>query len=128
MVVNALVTSLIVWKIFKVFREVQQCSTSSEKSLGVNSGRKYRSLIFLIIESGIALFSIQLVRVIFCIPPLLINSAPVYVASDYIIVTHQMLNVIITLVIINLVLLTILFWLGYNTYYRPGAGVDGIVF
>ena len=101
MVVNALVTSLIVWKIFKVFREVQQGSTSSEKSLGVNSGRKYRSLIFLIIESGITLFAIQLVRVILSIPAFS-SSIPIIFASNFIIVTHQMLNVIIILVVINL--------------------------
>ena len=102
MVVNALVTSLIVWKIFKVFREVQQCSTSTEKSLGVNSGKKLRSIIFVIIESGLALFVTQLVRLIFTLPPLFWNSMPIYDASNFIVTTHQMLNVIITLVSINL--------------------------
>jgi hypothetical protein len=98
MAVNALVTGLIVYRIFKVFRKVQQGSTSAEKSLGVNGGRKYRSLIFVIIESGVALFAIQLFRVILSIPALLLNSTSIYVASNFIIVTHQMLNVILTLV------------------------------
>ena len=103
MVVNALVTGLTVYRIFKAFRKVQQNSTSAEKSLGFIGGRKYRSIIFVIIESGIALFAIQLLRVILTIPSLAFNnSIPSIVASNYIIVTHQMLNVIITSVIINL--------------------------
>ena len=101
MAVNALVTGLIVYRIFKVFQEVQQSSTSAERSLGIIRGRKYRSVIFVIIESGIALFAIQLIRVILSIPALF-NSNPIIVASSYIIVIHQMLNVIMTLVIINL--------------------------
>ena len=101
MVVNALVTGLIVWKIFKAFREVQQGFTSAEKSSGIIGGRKYRSAIFIIIESGITLFAIQLVRVILSIPAFS-NSIPIIFAENFIIVTHQMLNVTITLVIINL--------------------------
>ena len=102
MAVNALVTGLIVYRIFKAFREVQQGSTSVERSLGVNDWRKYRSLIFVIIESGIALSAIQLVRVILVLPPLF-SSMPVEVAVNFIMVIHQMLNVIMSLVInINL--------------------------
>ena len=103
MVVNALVTGLIVYKIFKVFRDVQQVSTSTEKSLGVRviGGRKLRSIIFVIVESGFALFAIQFLRVILSLPPLS-DSTPISVAASYIITTHQILNVIITLVIINL--------------------------
>ena len=103
MAVNALVTGLIVYRIFKAFREVQQNFTSAEKSLGVIGGRKleYRSVIFVTIESGIALFAIQLLRVILGIPALS-NSKPIFAASNFIIVIHQMLNVIIILVITNL--------------------------
>ena len=126
MVVHTLVTGLIVGRIFKVFRKVQQGSTSTEKSLGVNDGRKYQSLIFVIIESGIALFAIQLLRVMLNVLPS--KSALFYVASSLIIVTHQMLNVIITLVIIRLYLLISSTWLGYNTHHRPGASDNGIVF
>ena len=98
MAVNALVTGLIVYRIFKAFRKVLRGSTSVEKSLGVNGGRKFRSLVFVIIESGITLFAIQLVRVILSLPAFS-DSNPITVASNFIIVTHQMLNVIITLVI-----------------------------
>ena len=104
MVVNALVTGLIVYKIFKAFRKIQQGSTSVEKSLGVNNGgRKYRSLIFIIIESGITLFAIQLVRFMLSLPPFSnFNSTPITVAVNFIIAIHEMLNVIMTLVIVNL--------------------------
>ena len=64
MTVNAVVTGLIVFRIFKVFRETKGITTSNEKSLGINGGRKFRSLIFVIIESGMALFAIQLTRVV----------------------------------------------------------------
>ena len=128
MAVNALVTGLIVYRIFKAFRKVQQSSTSAEKSLGIIGGRNYRSIIFVVIESGMALFAIQLLRVILGIPAFS-NSTPIVVALNYIIAIHEMLNVIITLVIVLLIfILLITTWLGYNTYHRPGAGVDGIVF
>ena len=102
MAVNALVTGLIVYRIFKVFQEVQQSSTSADKSLGIVRGRKCRSVIFVIIESGIALFAIQLLRVILTNISALSNSLPIIVVLNFIIVIHQMLNVIITLAIINL--------------------------
>src|SRR5882757_7516147 len=67
MTVNALVTALIVFRIFKVFREVKSVTTSDETSLGVTGGRKLRSVIFIIIESGMALFAIQLARLVISI-------------------------------------------------------------
>ena len=104
MAVNALVTGLIVYRIFKVFQEVRQSSTSADKSLGIVRGRKSRSVIFVVIESGIALFAIQLLRVILTnisgFAPF--YSIPIDVVLNHIIVIHQMFNVIITLVIINL--------------------------
>jgi hypothetical protein len=104
MAVNALVTGLIVYRIFKVFQEVQQSSTSADKSLGIIRGRKSRSVIFIIIESGIALFAIQLLRVTLTNISALAfsDSLPIIVVLNFIIVIHQMLNVIITLAIINL--------------------------
>jgi hypothetical protein len=62
MTVNALVTGLIVFRIFKVFRNSRGLTTSAEKSLGVTGGGKLRSIIFVIIESGMTLFTIQLAR------------------------------------------------------------------
>ena len=102
MVVNALVTGLIVYRIFKAFQEVQQSSTSADISLGIIRGRKCRSVIFVIIESGMALFAIQLVRVILSIPAAFYDPGPVFVALNYIVAIHQMLNVIKILVITDL--------------------------
>ena len=59
MAVNALVTTLIVFKILKVFLEVKPALGSV-----ATEGTKLRSVIFIIIESGMALFAIQLVRVV----------------------------------------------------------------
>ncbi|KAF8797626.1 hypothetical protein BYT27DRAFT_6931160 [Phlegmacium glaucopus] len=87
MTVNAVVTFLIVFKIFKIYHEVK--STSDDQSLGATGGSKIRTVIFIIIESGIGLFSIQLARVV----------ATIFATTDadlkafYIIASiHQMLN------------------------------------
>ena len=61
MTVNALMTGLIVFRIFKiVFRQVRP--TSDERKLGATGGRQIYSIMAIIIESGMILFSIQLVR------------------------------------------------------------------
>ena len=98
MVVNALVMGLIVFKILKVFLEVK--ATSVERTLGSLSstgGPKLRHIIFIIIESGMALFAIQLVRVvitsIFQLP--VPESQSLQNAMDFVISIHQALNVII---------------------------------
>jgi len=59
LVVNALATGLIVLRIFMVYQKVKPIST--EKTLDT---RKLRSIMFILIESGIALFSMQLVRLV----------------------------------------------------------------
>jgi hypothetical protein len=122
MTVNALVTGLIVFRIFKVFRNSRGLTTSDEKSLGVTGGGKLRSIIFVIIESGMTLFAIQLARLAISIrtDDAAIN-ALVLIAN-----IHGMFNVIISSVFV--ILLIIWTWLGHNTYHHPGAGVNGIVF
>jgi hypothetical protein len=93
MTVNALVTGLIVFRIFKVFREVKNVTTSSEKSWGVTGGRKLRSIIFIIIESGMALFAIQLVRLVTGATGLRTSGeVDIY---QVVIGIHEMLNVVI---------------------------------
>ena len=100
MVVNVLVTGLIVLKIHKVFLQVN--ATSVEQTLGSLSstgGPKLRHIIFIIIESGMALFAIQLVRVVISsvaeyyqaeqTPPSLL------IATNFVVVIHETLNVII---------------------------------
>lgn len=52
------------FKIFKVFHEVKGITTTVEKSLGVTRGEKLCAIIFIIIRSGMALFVIQLARVV----------------------------------------------------------------
>jgi hypothetical protein len=68
MAVNALVTGLIVFKILQVFLEFKP--TSVEQTLGSLSstgGSKLQHVIFIIIESGMGLFAIQLVRIVLTI-------------------------------------------------------------
>ena len=96
LIVNALVTGLIVFRILKVFLEVETTMTSVERTLGSTGGTKLRHIIFVIIESGMALFVIQLIRVIVS------SNANAPVASEirwnifYIVdLINDMLNVII---------------------------------
>ena len=98
MTVNALATGLIVFRIFKVFREVKDITTPDEKSLGFTAGRKLRSVIFVVIESGMALLVIQVARVVLLIIVFDISSTNENLAwqaaYDLIVPIHQMLNVI----------------------------------
>ena len=105
MTVNALVTGLIVFRIFKVFREVQSVTTSEDKSLGITHGNKLRSVTFVIIESGMALFAIQVARVVSTAQPTAVPTAAAYYAFQFIAVIHEMVNVIISSVIVTLCLL-----------------------
>ena len=94
MAVNALVTSLIVFKILKVFLEVKAAMTSVGRASA--GGSKLRHVLFIIIESGMALFAIQLIRLVFSILPEPDAMVSVFsVILDYVVVFHQMLNVII---------------------------------
>ena len=90
MAVNALVTGLIVFKILKVFLEVK--TTTVEGTLGSTGGTKLRHIIFVIIESGMALFAIQLIRVVFFNLPVELVPDCTY---NLVICIHQMFNVII---------------------------------
>jgi hypothetical protein len=91
MSVNALVTGLIVFRIFKVFRGVKSVSTSDETSFGITGGKKLQSIIFIIIESGMALFAIQLARLV---PSLLALSTTAEIDTYQLIISiHEMLNV-----------------------------------
>ena len=95
MTVNALVTGLIVFKIFKVFREVKSVTTSEDKSLGITHGNKLRSVIFIIIESGMVLFAVQLARVVITTQLRAMTDATYY-AFQFIVAIHEMVNVIIS--------------------------------
>ena len=98
MVVNALVTGLIVFKILKVFLEVKPTSVERTLgSLGSTRGPKLRHIIFIIIESGMTLFAIQLVRVVItCLNQSLAGpSRSLRIAGNVVIPIYQALNVII---------------------------------
>ena len=85
--VNAAVTGLVVLRIFKVYKEVKP--TFKRRNLG-NGGPargKLRSIMLIIIESGMAMFTIQLIRVVLTI---LQNNA-FYISVGI----NQTLNVII---------------------------------
>ena len=93
MAVNALMTGMIV---FRILKATGVKPTSVERTLGSTGGNKFRHIMFIIIESGMALFAIQLVRVVMGFVPVPVVLVPIFVAaSDLVIVINQMLNVII---------------------------------
>ena len=104
MTVNALVTGLIVFKIFMVFRDVRSVTALEDKSLGITHGNKLRSVIFIIIESGMALFAIQLARVVISTQITAATEATYYV-FEFIVAIHETVNVIISSVIVTFCLL-----------------------
>ena len=99
MAVNTLMTGLIVFKILKVFLEVK--ATSIDRTLGSLSsnlagGIKLRHIIFIIVESGMALFAIQLARVVLTSLVDVNSAVPagIIIAFDFVADVHEMLNVI----------------------------------
>ena len=93
MTVNVLVTGLIVFRIFKIFQEVKSC-TADDQILGVTGGRTLRRVIFILIESGMTLFSIQLTRFLVSIVYVLTGTNATHSAFIFIFGIHEMLNVI----------------------------------
>ena len=88
--VNAVVTGLIVLRIVKVYWEVRP--TSEDRDSGVEGTHgKLRPIIFIIIESAMAIFSIQLVRIVLYI----LNLDATYLVTGI----SQMFNVIMQSVI-----------------------------
>ena len=95
MAVNTLMTGMIVFRILKVAGAIT--STSVERTLGSTGGNKFQHIMFMVIESAMALFAIQLVRVVlFLILTVPENQEPLFIAgNDIVIITNEMLNVII---------------------------------
>jgi hypothetical protein len=84
MTVNALVTGLIVFRIFKVFHEVKD----------VTGGKKLCSIIFIIIKLGMALSAIQLAHLVIAATEERTNvECDIYLLIGCI---HKMLNVVIS--------------------------------
>jgi hypothetical protein len=92
MAVNTLVTGLIVFRILKVYFEIKP--TLVERTLGSTGGIKFRPIIFILIESGMAMFAIQLVRVVIVILPVQLTQ-PAFSGLNLVIGINQMFNVII---------------------------------
>ena len=91
--VNPLATGMIVFRILKV---TGVKPTSIERTLGSTEGNKFRHIMFIIIESGMALFAIQLVRIVLEFVSVPVEELPfLEVAQHFVIVINQMLNVII---------------------------------
>ena len=82
--VNAIATTLIVLRIIRVYWDAKR--TLEDKSLSISGGSKLQSVIFVIIESGMALFAVQLFR--------LCNTVLGNPNCRFIIGINQMLNVI----------------------------------
>jgi hypothetical protein len=127
MAVNILMTGLIVFRILKVFLEVKAATTSVELTLGTTGGTKLRHVIFIIIESGMALFAVQLVCFV-------LNylgrdqSDAVFLAYDLFIGIHQMFNVVTKSVHFCFFCLLMTFtWLGHHTNNNFSAGLNEIV-
>ena len=93
MAVNALMTGMIVFRILKATRVKP---TSVERILGSTEGNKFQHIMFIIIESGMALFAIQLVRFVLEFISVPVEQVHILIAADdFVVVINQMLNVII---------------------------------
>ena len=89
--VNTVVTGLIVLRIVKVYLGARSTSKDGDLSAGGGNG-KLRSIIFIIIESGMAMSTIQLIRFVLNI----LNPDAQY----FVIGISQMFNVIVRSVIL----------------------------
>ena len=93
MAVNALMTGMIA---FRILKATGVRPTSVERTLGSTEGNKFQHIMFIIIESGMALFVIQLVRIVLQFISVPVEELPfLEVAGNFVIAINQMLNVII---------------------------------
>ena len=93
MAVNALMTGMIM---FRILKATGVKPTSIERTLGSTEGNKFWHIMFIIIESGMALFAIQLVRIVLEFVSVPVEELPfLEAAHDFVVVINQMLNVII---------------------------------
>ena len=121
------------FKILKVFLEVKPTSVERELgSLSSTGGPKLQHISFIIIVSGMALFAIQLIRVVITSVMESAVQVPISlkVALDFVIVIHDMLNVIIRPVSFSTLYCftnDIFTLLGHCTNNNFGAGFNEIV-
>ena len=114
-----------------VFLEIKATTISVERSLGSTGDTRFRHIMFVIIESGMTLLVIQLVRIVFNALPLSVTRlTPVSMAIYYGIAVGEMFNVIIRSVHFYFFcqcLLKTFTWLGHHTNNNFGAGLNEIV-
>ena len=120
--VNALATSMIVFRILKVTRVEP---TSVERTLGSTGvGNRFRHIMFI----GMTLFVFQLVRVVLLCLPLPVAEEPFYnPVLNIVISINQMLNVIIIFCSFLFLLLITFTWLGHHTNDNFGSGSNEVV-
>ena len=107
-----MVTGMIVFRILKVIVGVKP--TSIERTLGSTGGSKFRHIMFIIIESAMALFAIQVVRVVLAIIPVPAGEVPILAPlEDFVIAVNQLITFI---------------WLINRTNDNFGAGSNEVVF
>ena len=122
MAVNGLATGLIVFKILKMFLEVNAAT-------GARDTTKYRHIVFIIIESGMTLFVIQLVRMVLWVLKPSQALVPLSPALNYVLAIGEMFNVTIRSVHFYFFCFSEKkkSWLGHNTYNNFGADLNGFV-
>ena len=123
--VNTLVTGLIVFRILRVFLKVKAVTTSVERTLGTTGGAQLRHVLFIIIESGMALLAVQISRFVLYIQ----TSESANNAYVVFICINQMFNVIIIYIsYIFVLLITFTTWLGHHANNNFVACLNGTVF
>ena len=133
--VNALVSGLIVFRILKVFLEVNRTQvdrTSVERTLASTGDTALRHVIFVIIESGVALLVVQLVRTIIGnvnVQPGTTEYSNITAAFYMVSGINEMFNVIIRSVrfYFFFVLLITFVSLGYHANNNFGAGFNAAI-
>ena len=91
--VNALATGMIV---FRILKATGVKPTSVERMLGSTGSNKFRHIMFIVIESGMALLAIQLFRIVLVFLPVSVMEEAFYKPlDDIVIVIKQMFNMII---------------------------------
>jgi hypothetical protein len=120
--VNAIVTGLILFRIVKVYWEVEP--VLYQKMLGATGGSRFRSIILVLIESAFALFAVQVILVV-CSSVTNVTTSEV---GNLMIGTHQMLLVSVHLLLASFYITNDEVWLGHNTYDYTSTSLNGIIF
>ena len=111
-----------------MFLEVKAANTSVERTLDSTGSTKLRHIIFVLIESGMTLLVIQIVRLVLVIIDPNTYNGSVSDALQYFIAINEMFNVIIRSVHFYFFCFTEIFtWLGNHTNNNFGAGDNEIV-